>query len=70
MKKPPKAGTRWRFSTHGAVYQIIEGDAKRPDYVLAKIVSATTDEPIGGTVELAVHSFGTTYKPVKKKGEK
>lgn len=70
MKTPPKVGSRWRFSDHGAVYQIVEGKSKRQDYVLAKIVSANTDEPIGGTVELAIHSLGTTYKQVRKKGEK
>lgn len=66
MKRPPEVGSRWRFSPHGAVYEVVEGEPQGEDYVPAKIVSATTDAPIGGTVKLAIASLGTTYKRVKK----
>lgn len=64
-KPDTSVGTRWRFNLHGAVYEIVEGDAKRKDYVLAKAVSSI-GTPIGGTVELSLASLGTTYKPVSE----
>lgn len=72
MKKSPEVGSRWRFSTRGVVYEIVEPAEKPPrdGYVHGRMVSHTTDEPIGGRVEIAIHSLGTTYKPVKKEAKK
>ncbi|MGH2939479.1 MAG: hypothetical protein ACRDPE_15330 [Solirubrobacterales bacterium] len=67
MKKAPEVGSRWRFSKAGATYEVIEGEASREGYVPAKIVSATTDAPIGGAVELNVTALGRTYHRVNAK---
>jgi hypothetical protein len=74
MKKAPEIGSRWRLGSRTVVYEIVEpaeGRSPRDGYVNARMVSETTDEPIGGRVEVQIVSLGTTYKRVqKKKGEK
>lgn len=68
MTEAPAVGSRWRFGAHGAVYEIVAEKIAfiREGYTAAKIVSATTDEPIGGVIGLRIASLGTTYKPVEK----
>jgi hypothetical protein len=70
VKKAPEVGSRWKMGERTVVYEIVEpaeGRPPRPEYVFARMVSQTTDEPIGGRVEIAIFSLGTTYKRVKKK---
>lgn len=69
MKKAPEVGSRWRLGDRTAVYEVVEPAEERPPrngYVNARMVSQTTDEAIGGRVELAIVSLGSTYKRVKK----
>lgn len=73
MKKAPEVGTRWRLGDRTVVYEVVESDPERPPrdgYVHARMVSETTDEAIGGRVEIQVVSLGTTYKRVQKKASK
>ena len=69
MKKAPEVGSRWKLGERTVVYEIVESEPERPPregYVHARTVSQTTDVAIGGRVEIAIVSLGTTYKRVKK----
>jgi hypothetical protein len=73
VKKAPEIGSRWRLGDRTVVYEIVESDPERPpreSYVHARMVSETTDEAIGGRVEIQIVSLGSTYKRVQKKGAK
>lgn len=65
MKSTPKVGSRWRLGV--LTYEIVEGEAYSTGCVPARVVSAVTDQPIGGKVEIPITSLGTTYSQVKKK---
>lgn len=64
-------GSRWRFSDHGTLYEVVGDDgARRPPkdgYVYAKMVSAQTNLPIGGFFQLNIKSLGTTYRKEEAK---
>jgi hypothetical protein len=73
MKKAPEVGSRWKLGERTVVYEIVEpaeGRPARDGYVHARMVSNTTDEAIGGRVEIQIVSLGTTYKRVQKKATK